>query len=79
MVKVSHNYGNKAVCPICTSKEDNTQEHLFKCLSIKLNSSQVFHMNSEKYEDIYSSSLNRRINISRICESAARTRERLSP
>ena len=40
MIKVNHNYGNKSVC-------------LFKCFSIKLNSSQVFHMNEEKYEDIY--------------------------
>ena len=77
MVKVSHNYGNKSVCPISTSREDDTQEHIFKCLAIKLNSSQVFHMNA-KYEDIFSSNLDKLINISRICESAARTRERLS-
>ena len=78
MVKVAHNYGNKIVCPICTSKEDDTQEHLFKCLTVKLNNSQVFHMQGVKYEDIYSTSLEKLINIARICESAARTRERLS-
>ena len=76
MLNVLHNYGNKAVCPLCT-KEDDTQEHILNCLAIKLNSSQVFHMNDENYEDIFSLSLNKLIKIARICESAARTRERL--
>ena len=77
MIDVSHNYGNKAVSPLCT-KEDDTQEHLINCFAIKLNSSQVFHMNDEKYEDIFSLSLEKLIKIATICESASRTKERLS-
>ena len=78
MIKVSYNYGNKTVCPLCSSNEDDTQEHLFNCLAIKLISSEVFHIIDEKYEDIFSSNIEKLIKVSKICESAARTRERLS-
>ena len=78
MIKVACNYGNKTVCPLCISNEEDTQEHLFNCLAIKLNSSQVFHIIDEKYEDIFSSNIEKLIKVSKICESAARTRERLS-
>ena len=34
MVKVGWNYGQKELCPLCSTAADDTQEHLFYCSSI---------------------------------------------
>ena len=77
MLQVGYNYGKKIPCPLCLSKQGDTQEHLFNCLPIKLNSSKVFHMRDEKYEDIFSLNSTKLTKISSICESAWMTREKL--
>ena len=77
MIKVGYNYGNKISCPLCLSKQGDTQEHLFQCVSIKLNSSKIFHMINEKYEDIFSLNIEKLSKISRLCENAWMTREKL--
>ena len=77
MSRVGHNYGNKVPCPLCKSKQGDTQEHLFNCFYMKMNSNIIFHMRDEKYQDIFSQNDKKLIQISKICESACMTRKRL--
>ena len=76
MTNVGFNYGNKIKCPLCHI-EDDEQGHLFKCIIIKLHNKDVYNMKDEKYEDIYSMNIEKLTNISKICESAIRTRNKL--
>ena len=41
---------------------------------MKLHCNDIFKMNNENYEDIFSENLEKLIQISKICESAIRTR-----
>ena len=77
MTNVGFNYGNKVLCPLCHLEEDK-QEHLFKCIIIKLNNEDVYKMTEEKYEDIFSLNIDKLTSISKICESAIRTRNKLT-
>ena len=77
MIRVGFNYGNKIHCPLCVSKQDYTQEHLFECFAMKLHSSKLFNIKDEQYEDIYSQNVQKLVKISRICESVEITREKL--
>ena len=77
MTSVGYNYGNKVVCPLCLLGKDD-QEHLFKCIIMKINSKEIFNITDEKYQDIYSMDIDKLINISKICESAIRTRSKLT-
>ena len=76
MINVGHNFGNRVCCPLCKT-EDDTQEHMMKCLVIKLKSQEVFHM-TEKFEDVFGSDFKILIRLSKIFESAHRIREELN-
>ena len=76
MTSVGYNYGNKVVCPLCQLGKDD-QEHLFNCIIMKINSKEIYNITDEKHEAIYSMNIDILINISKICESAIRTRNKL--
>ena len=78
MINVGHNYGKKVKCPICKiQKEDDTQEHLFKCVILKLNCPELYKSQEEKYEDIFSLNLEKIIKVAKICESIQRKRQEI--
>ena len=78
MINVGNNYGKKVKCPICKLiKEDDTQEHLFKCVILKLKCPDLFNIQEETYNDIFSLNNDKLIKIARICETLIRKREEL--
>ena len=77
MTSVGYNFGNKIVCPLCHIGRDD-QEHFFDCIIMKINSKIIYNITDEKYEDIYSMNIEKLINISKVCESAIRTRYKLN-
>ena len=76
MINVGHNYGNKAKCPIC-KLEDDTQEHMLRCVILKIKSPELFKIQEEKYEDLFSLNDDKIIKLARILESVLRKREEL--
>ena len=76
MVNVGHNYGRKLKCSLC-KLEDDTQEHLFNCLILKLSCPELYNSIDEKYEDIFSLNHEKITNVARICEQLIRKREEL--
>ena len=76
MVKVGHNYGKRTKCPLCKLKDD-TQEHLFQCVVLKLNCSELYNAQDEKYQDIFSMNQDTVIKVAKICESIVRKREEI--
>ena len=76
MTNVGHNYGRKSLCPLCKLGDD-TQQHMFNCIIMKLSSRELFTNMETKYEDIYSLNLSKLIKVSIICESLARKRREI--
>ena len=68
MVKVGHNYGKETKCPLCKLDND-TQEHIFDCIIMKIQCSDLFNSQGEKYEDIFSLNDTKLENIAKLCES----------
>ena len=77
MITVGYNFGRKVHCPLCKSDIGDTQEHMLNCVIMKIACQQLYNINDEKPEDIYSLKLQKLINISKICESIARKREEI--
>ena len=46
MTNVGHNFGNKVKCPLCKLGNDD-QEHLFKCVIIKINCEELYKNTEE--------------------------------
>ena len=75
MVNVGHNYGNKTSCKICNLEEDDSQEHIFDCIVLKIKCPELFNMTDEKYDDIFSQNVQKLIKVAKVCESAIKLRE----
>ena len=58
-------------------KEDDTQEHLFKCIILKLSCPEIYNVQEVSYEDIFSSNQMKLIKMAKICENLIRKREEL--
>ena len=70
------NYGRKVLCPLCKLHEDN-QEGVLNCVVIKLNCKELYAKKDEKYEDIFSSDLEKLNKISRLFQKCLDTRAEL--
>ena len=77
MINVGSNYGRNEQCPLCKLNETYTQQHLFNCMMIKLKSVELYNMCDEKYEDIFSSNLEKLIKVSKICTSIEKIRKEI--
>ena len=77
MINVGHNYGRKIACPLCKSDIGDTQEHMYKCIIMKISCQELFRNTETKYDDIFSKNINKLVEISKICESLARKRREL--
>ena len=78
MTNVGHSYGNKVKCPICKlENKDDTQEHLFKCIILKIKCPELYRIQDKKYLDIFSLDSQKIIQLANLCESILRTREEL--
>ena len=75
MTNVGFNFGNKILCPLCKLENDD-QEHLFRCVMIKINCKELYNT-EETYENIFSMNSDKTIKIASICESIIKTREKL--
>ena len=78
MTEVKENFKNKhtnLLCPIC-QKDGDSQSHLMECseLSVGLN---LMSYQSIKYEDIFSKSLKKQENATRLFESLFNVRKKL--
>ena len=76
MFKVGHNYGNKIKCPLC-KMENDTQEHMFDCVIMKIHCINLYSKKDENHEDIFSLNTKKLEDITKICESISRTHELL--
>ena len=78
MNEVKENYKNKhtnLLCPIC-QKDGDSQSHLMKCneLSVGIN---LLRYQKVEYEDIFSDSLKKQENATRLFESLFNVRKKL--
>ena len=76
MLPVGFNYGKKIPCPLCQMNDD-TDLHLIKCPITKFYCPDLIENTEYKFEDIYSEELSRLSIISKLIQSALRTREEL--
>ena len=74
MIQVGYNYGRKVSCPICKLNIPDTQQHMFDCVILKITCQELYNCTDVQYEDIYSSDLQKLLNVSKICETVARKR-----
>ena len=54
---------------------DDTQDHMFQCLILKLKCPELYNAYEEKYEDIFSVNITKLIKIAKLCEILIRKRE----
>ena len=78
MIEVKENFKNKhtnLLCPIC-QKDGDSQSHLMECseLSVGLN---LLRYQKVEYEDIFSDSLKKQENATRLFESLFNVRKKL--
>ena len=72
MTKVRNNYGKKSICPLCMNREDNQE----KCQNVlNCNAKNFIKISDEKYDDIFSSDINKISKISKIFQKCFETRE----
>ena len=76
MLPVGFNFGKKVNCPLCRISED-TDKHLLNCPITKLSCPILIENTQYVFEDIYSTDSIRLANVSKLIESALRTREEL--
>ena len=76
MLNVSYNYELKIKCRLCHLGEDD-QEHLLECLIIKIECPEILHNTNVKHSDIYSSKIDKQIEITKLLEMAIRKRDRI--
>ena len=76
MAKVGYNYGQKISCPLCKLHEDN-QDNLLECIILKMRCKELYMLKDEKYDDIFSSNLNKLGNISKIYQRCFEIREEI--
>ena len=77
MINVAKNYGRLASCPVCRTKESDTQEHIFNCIILKLSSKLLYNMNNIDYSDIFSNNLPKLIQIAKIGEDILQKRKKI--
>ena len=76
MVKVGKNFGKNNVCPLCNLHEDD-QRGLLDCIILKLNCKRLYDRKNQTYESIFSSDIEKQIDISKLMQQCLRTREEI--
>ena len=57
MINVGKNYGKLISCPLCKINEQDTQEHFFNCLILRLWCPLLYNLQNLNYEDVFSGDL----------------------
>ena len=73
MLNVSYNFGQKIPCPFCKIAEDN-QKHLIECMILKITCPEILNNKDIQYSDIFSESIDKLNEISKLFEIAIRKR-----
>ena len=76
MTKVGYNFGKKRLCPLCSLHIDN-QEEMLDCIILKIECKELYNIKDEKYDDIFSSDINKLSNISKIYKKCFQIREEI--
>ena len=76
MLPVGFNYGKKNTCPLCKISND-TDIHLINCPILKMSCTDLIENIDIKFEDIYSTEVDKLSKISKLLSSALRTRDEL--
>ena len=74
MLPVGANYGQETKCFACSLEQD-TNQHLLECITLKLSSADLIENTKIVFEDIYSSNIDKVVETAKLIRSALRTRE----